>query len=216
MSSQVPLYSLSTPSQYPVIALVDSNGNPANLTGYIPAATYEPYDPDRLIAGEATMSRRAIVAQTIATGNQSLRLTYFTARKTETVTQVRLVSGTTAAGATPTLVRVGVYSVAGNGDLTLIASIANDTTLLAASSTGYTRALTAPFSKVAGQRYAVGTLVVTATTAPTLMGNGFVSSEAGMPPKMGALVAAQADLPATITAATAVDSGQLHYTVLLP
>lgn len=36
MSSQVPLFSLSTPSQYPVMAIVDgATGNPANLTGYV-------------------------------------------------------------------------------------------------------------------------------------------------------------------------------------
>lgn len=46
MSSQVPLYSLSTPSQHPVIALVDGvSGSTADLTNYV-----TPYGTASLIA----------------------------------------------------------------------------------------------------------------------------------------------------------------------
>lgn len=163
------------------------------------------------------MTRREVVNTSVVTGNQTVRLTYFTARKSETVTQLRLVGGATAAGATPTLVRAGVYSVAANGDLTLVGGIANDPSLFAAVSTSYVRALTAPFDKVAGQRYAVGVLVVSGATTPTLTGHPALSpSEAAIAPRIGALLGGQSDLPAFIAAGALGDAAHLPYVVLLP
>ena len=146
----------------------------------------------------------------------TLRLTYFTARKTETVNSLRIVGGSTAAGATPSLVRAGIWKVESNGDLTLVASIASDTSLLATASTAYTRALTAPLAKVAGQRYAYGLLVVTAATAPTVYGGGaLLASEMGQAPLIGGAVTAQANL-GNLTAAQVAASGTLMYAVLVP
>lgn len=214
------LHSLTTPAQHPTITLVDGNGNifyPASSSVPGTTSTAEPLDADRLTSGEATMRRRDISSNAVATSTGSLRLTYFTARKTETITSLRLVSGSTAAAATPTLVRAGVYSVATNGDLTLVASIANDTTIFAAVLTGYTRALTASLAKVAGQRYAVGLLVVTGVAAPTVLGNLYMaSSEAGQAPRLCAAFHGQTDLPASITNAQALDATTIQYSVLVP
>lgn len=214
------LHSLNTPSQYPTISLVDESGNifsPAASSVSGTTTTAEPLDADQLTAGEGTMRRRNIVSTAVATSTGSLRLSYFTARKTETITSLRLISGGTAAGATPSLVRAGVYTVADNGDLTLVASIANDTTIFANISTAYTRALSASLAKAAGQRYAVGILVVTAAAAPTVLGNNFVAaSEAGQAPRLCAAFHGQTDLPASVTNAQAIDANSIQYSVLVP
>lgn len=174
-------------------------------------------DTDVLTLGESTMHRRQVSSTSVVTGTGSLRLAYFTAKKTEMVTQLRIITGGTAAAATPTLCRVGWYSVAANGNLTLVGAIANDTTLFANTITAYTRSLVAPFLKVAGQRYAVGPLVVTGAAAPTMLGhNALTTAEAGMAPKLGGLVAGQADLPASVVAASVSDGAHMPYVVLLP
>lgn len=182
-------------------------------------SAYDQYLTDQAIAaGESTLPRVSIVSSAIAAGvNQVLNLSYFTARKTELIGNVRNLSGATAAGATPTLCRIGIYSVAANGDIALLAAIANDTTLWAATFTPYTRALTAAFQKIAGTRYAWGQLCVTGAAAPTFPGsvNGLVPNTA---PRLSATLAAQADLPASVANAslTYPTNGSLLYGELLP
>lgn len=182
-------------------------------------SAYDQYLTDQAIAsGESTMPRVTIAGSALAAGaNQVLNLSYFTARKTEPINNIRSLSGGTAAGATPTLCRVGLYSVAANGDIALLAAIANDTTLWAGTFTHYTRALTAQFNKVAGIRYAWGQLCVTGATAPTFAGSvsGLVPNSA---PRISATLAAQADLPANVANAslTYPTNGQLIYGELLP
>jgi len=170
---------------------------------------------DELTTGEATMPRRMVSSQLAGSGNGNLRLTYFTARKTETITQVRTITGSTA-GVGPTLCRIGVYSVAGNGDLTLIASTANDTALWIGNG-AYTKSFSASFSKVRGTRYALATLVVGTSTAPTYTGCvSLVSTEAGIDPRISGFVASQTDLPASVSAGSISNTGHSAYAVLLP
>lgn len=176
-----------------------------------------------LTSGEASIAR--FLAQTASAGtlsNQALRLTFFTARKTEAITQIRIPSGPTAAAATPTVCRVGIYSVAANGDGTLVQSIANDTTLWAAGNTDYLRSLSGTFNKVAGQRYAMGWLCVTGATAPTIP--GFLFMGAGTPgnnasaraPRIGGSLSGQSDLPASFTDAGLAVFGVGLYGELVP
>jgi hypothetical protein len=177
------------------------------------------FDGSALASGEATMPRWAATASTtMSTG--ALRLTFFTATKTETVNNVRIVTTGTAAGATPSLIRVGLYSVDSSGNLTLVASTANDTTLLAATNTQYGKALSAGYAKVAGQRYALGLLVVTAAAAPTVLGNTMAGSGSefgsGALPRLTGFISAQSDLPATITGASITDSTGFLYAVVKP
>lgn len=175
----------------------------AQLAASSPFAEATAFRGQLLSSGEEVFPRHCAAFTTVATGSGNLRLSFFTARTTESITKVRLTSGSTAAGATPTLVRVGVYSVAGNGDITLEAAIANDTTLLAAATTEYERSLTATFNKVAGSRYAVGVLVVTAATAPTLQGTSAGGpSIAARAPRLTAFVSGQTDLPASVASAS--------------
>jgi hypothetical protein len=161
-------------------------------------------DPNALTGAEATMRRIDVGSVTLALGaSGSVRLTYFSAVRSGSHTQLRMVTGTTAAAATPTLCRMGLYSVAANGNLTLLAATANDPTLFAAANTAYTRATTAPFAVVAGQRYAIGVLVVTAAALPTFLGAAVSGSYAATllaeDPRVTAAYSGQTDLPASIT-----------------
>ena len=166
-----------------------------------------------LTTGESTRPRGLSTAS-VSTGSGNLRLTYFTAAKTETTASVRTVC--TVLGTSATLQRIGIYSIDGSGNLTLIASTANDTSLWIAAAS-YTKALSASFSKVRGTRYAVGILYVGGGTAPTLSGllpgN---STEASQPPRLSGFLSSQTDLPATISVGSILDTSANYYTVLLP
>lgn len=171
--------------------------------------------PSDLTTGESTLPRHLIIG-TAGSGNNNLRLTYFTAKKTETITQVRMTTGSTAAvGAT--LCRIGIYEEdSATGNLTLVASTANDTTLWASGSTAYTRNLSASLSKVRGRRYAVGLLVVGTSTAPTFAGHAALSStEAGIAPRLGGLVGSQTDLPSSISSGSISAQSNLSYVALV-
>jgi len=186
-------------------------------SGAFPQAAY--LTANLVTTGEETFPRDLLSSSSaVAPISQSLRLTYFTARKTESTTQVRMYSGGTAAAATPSLCRIGLWSVAANGDLTLVASTANDTTLFAGTVTAYTRSWSAPYAKVAGQRYAIGALVVSATTMPTFGGSQVTYSAEGgsVAPVMGAVINSQADLPSSVAVGSLAASGQRLYAVILP
>jgi hypothetical protein len=175
----------------------------------------------QLSSGEAVLDRIVGAQSTsVTTTSGTLALTYFTATKTETITQVRVASGGTAAGATPTLIRIGIWPAAADGSLsTLAASTASDTTLLAATTTVYTKALQASFSKVAGTRYAVGILVVTAAAAPSLTGYGGASTATAgwdLSPRIAASVSSQTDLPSTVATGSLSTTSRLPQFILLP
>lgn len=178
-------------------------GNDARINGPAIFATGEAtYDPDLAVTAYALVSQR-------------LLLSYFTARRTEAIASLGAVTGNTAAGATPTLCRMGLYSVAGNGDLTLVASCANDTALFAGTNTRYVRAVTqVGVTKTAGQRYAFAALVVSGATMPNLYGRqpfGSVGAWPDTATRTKGRVASQADLPATILAASVTVEGTAIY-----
>ncbi|HMH18059.1 MAG TPA: hypothetical protein VK572_07920, partial [Burkholderiales bacterium] len=141
---------------------------------------------NELTAGESTVPRESAAATTIAATTKLLRLAFFTARKSETIKTLRVVTTATAAAATPSLIRLGVYSVSEAGALALVASTPSDTTLLAAANTRYSKNLSATWAKVAGSRYAIGLLVVTTAAAPTIaaISSSVGSTEAGESPRL--------------------------------
>jgi hypothetical protein len=172
-----------------------------------------------LATGQETMDRLNVVASNGAFASQSLRLTYFTARKTESLSQIRVWTGGTAAGATPTLIRFGLYSVATNGDITLVASTPNDTTLLATINTAYTKAFSAAYTVATGLRYAVGILVVSAAAMPSFMTASIFTNfaaELAQAPRRTATISAQADLPASVASGSLSNSSPAIYLALLP
>lgn len=170
-----------------------------------PSATdYLPGQSGLLTTGEEIFDREFVstVAATIGGGTGCLMVSYFVARKTETIGQIQACTGTTAAAATPTLCRMGIYAVNSSFDGTsLLAACASDTTLFAATNTLYSRNLTSSFSKVAGTRYAFTILVVSGAAVPTFHGSPAMTTNYSVSPPLAARSAggAFADLPASFT-----------------
>lgn len=157
---------------------------------------------DRLTTGEFIPSRWSLGSSVAATSG-TLVLTYFTADKTETISTLTAYTGTTAAAATPTICRYGVYSVAANGDLTLAASTPNDTTLWSVTQTAYPKALSSSWSKVAGNRYALAVLQVTSATAALFIGvqlsaTAPLNTIGRIAPAILGRVTSQTDLPSSV------------------
>lgn len=169
-----------------------------------------------LASGEETFSRLSKI-DSVALTNSRLQLTYFTARKSETTTQVRVISGSVAAvGAT--LVRVGLYLIASDGGATLVAATASDTNLFTATNTQYVKAWAASYAKVAGQRYALGILSVGASAQPTVAAiatSGF-AAELAMAPRVASHLNGQTDLPSTFTDASLAATAFPYYAAILP
>lgn len=153
--------------------------------------------------------------------SQQMQLHYFTARKTEAINNMETYSGSTAAGATPTLARVGVFQIASNGDGTLLAACANDTAMWSVVNTAYNKALTSTFNKVAGQRYALAALIVTAAAIPSLhsmvlAATAIANNGYGLAPRVCGAISGQADLPASFTAGSVGSSRQVFTALLTP
>lgn len=177
------------------------------------------YLQDLLTTGEETYHRGFVGTTQTTMTSQLLRLTYFTARKTESISQVRVMNGATAAGATPSLIRIGIWTADNAGALlSQVAATPNDTALLSVTFTDYTKALSAAFAKQAGQRYAVGLLVVTAAAAPQVCGGllNMSTAESGQSPRLSGTIGSSADLPATAAAGGVANNNNRVYFALLP
>lgn len=153
--------------------------------------------------------RRTAINSGVVVASGVLYLAYFTADKSETIATLTAATSTVAAAATPTLCRMGLYSVSSTGDLTLVASTPNDTTLFAATSTSYAKALSVPYAKVAGQRYAVGMIVVSSAAMPTFAGSQMTATNwmnvlVRLNPAIAGRLLGQTDLPATVLVASLV------------
>ncbi len=176
-------------------------------------------ESDLLSVGQETFTR-SLASGNLTSLTGELILSYFTARKSETASKVVTTVTNVAASATPTLCRVGIYEVADNGDLTLVASSANDVTLWVGSTFAeYESALSAPYAVAAGSRYAVGRLCVTAGTAPNMAAassNLPSATTLARAPRLTGKVAAQADIPASISAAAVLGTGGRHWAALVP
>lgn len=175
---------------------------------------------DPINIGQEVYGRQHLVGTTVTTTSGQVRLTYFTARKSETSTQVRTLTGGTAAAATPTLCRVGLYLVDASDNGTLVAAISNDTTLWGTASTAYTRSWASSYPMIEGQRYAIGLICVTGTTAPSWLAavqfQPPAQSEANIAPRLTGVLVSQADLPSTFTASSLTANPYRHYSVILP
>lgn len=182
---------------------------------------YQGYDEDgdAISGGVETLSRKQIASNAVPlTASGRCHFTYFTPKKSATITKMALLSGSTAAGATPTLCRVGFYTVASNGDVALACAIASDTALFAGTFTEYERSLStggglpASYTFNAGQRYAAALIVVTGATLPTFYGNATqIAAMAGRAPKIATVITGQSDLPASVAAGSlANNSAAFH------
>lgn len=193
--------------------LTRSSAGRVDLSGNLVADAVDvPLD---LTSGITTMHRNDDMTGQLTSAG-SLRFTYFTPRETVTVASVRTISGSQAAVGS-TLCKVGIYTVDEAGDMTLVASTANTTSLWSSTNTRYTTALSSPYEVVRGTRYAVATLCVGASTAPYIvgLGNGNADELAEAPRLCGALFS-QTDLPASPTEASLTDVTTRIYVALIP
>jgi hypothetical protein len=129
-----------------------------------------------------------------------------------TANRVYLYTATTPPTGT-TLIRVGIYSVnRSTGELTaLIASSANDTTLLNTNNSAVGANLTTPVALTAGNRYCVALLVV-ATGVPKMIGAIGAGPAGSVPADSPSWVRTSAsasltDLPASLTGAQVISDG---------
>jgi hypothetical protein len=153
-----------------------------------------------LTYGHETISRLFGMHDSAALLSGQLALTYFTARKSTTVTSIKTRNrGTAAVGLT--LARVALYSVdPSTGNLTLLAASTSDTSMWTGAFAVYTKTI-ASTPLTAGQRYAVGVLAVGTPTMPTLYcwGTNGSGLDFDLQPRPAALLSSQTDIPSTIT-----------------
>jgi hypothetical protein len=181
-------------------------GDESRITGALQTASAM-----LLSSGQETIPRWA-AGGSITMSSGVLRLAYFAARRSGTASGVRVVTGGTTAGATPTLIRYGLYSVDGSGNLTLIAATANDTSLFNVALTSIAKSFTASTAVTAGSTYAVGALVVTAASAPTVPGIlSTVAAETQQAPQLCGSLTGQTDLPSSITAGSVAATQSVIY-----
>jgi len=193
-------------------SLVSVVGNADEAIGDYPLDVYHD-----LKYGEASLPRIAVSADNLTLATSVVYLTYFTARKTETISKVRSVSGAVAhVGATTC--QIGVYWEDEYGNLTRMAQTANTTGLWSAINTQYTTDLEAPFLKRAGQRYAVAVTSSGHSTAPQIHGisSSAMKAELKEPHRLSALVASASLGTFWENSAGLQLSSSLHYVALEP
>lgn len=188
---------------------------------------YRVRNPEQLLAGggELNMPRTMIATNAVTATSGSILLTPFIASRSEPITKMRVRVGATIAG-TVTTIKLGVYEIDQNSNLTLVAVTANTTTMCAtANATGTLTSLTATWQKKYGHLYATGFIFV-GTTAPTLWGGAgqvFTSTTTVTPFDLAPLTGAlrrtgQTDLVAAITKANLaiLTATQSLYVEMLP
>lgn len=178
-------------------------------------------DIDTLDVGEASLDRHATLSGVSYGSSGNMIVTYRRATRTEDITKLSMSSGT-AAGATPSLVKFGVYSVNEiTGELTLVASTANTTSTFSAANTTYEVDLSSTWNKVAGTMYAYAVLIVTGTTLPTIIGKSHLSSNSvaailALSPRVSGTVISLTDLPSTVDSVDILASIRALWTHALP
>jgi hypothetical protein len=135
--------------------------------------------------GEEILPRWTVGNNAFALTSGLLVLTYFTAAKTETIGHIECSTGG-AAASNWTYGGMGIFTVSSAGLLTLVAKGENTSTLWGSeysypgANVGATKvALTAGYTKVAGQTYAVGALYV-GSTVPQICATILTSGGGGL------------------------------------
>lgn len=166
----------------------------------------------------------AALTNTVVVGTSgSTRLTLFTPTRTVTVSQITTSTTSTAAvlsSATGLNARMGLYTVASNGSLTLVAQTASDSTLWIAANTQYTRSFDttggypASYTLVAGTRYAAGYNLYASggtLTSPTIAGASIVGQLGSLAPIMGYVATSGSNSQSLPTAPTSSPSSSLPW-----
>lgn len=143
-----------------------------------------------------------------AVASQRLLLVYGRPATSFTASQMACVTGATSS-ASITLARMGIYTVASDGAVTLVASTANDTALTGTASSVRTKALSVGYDLVAGELYALAVLQVATTPGSLRLArtNPAMSDNTGtFWPVLGRSIASQSDLPSTLAAGASWDA----------
>ena len=141
----------------------------------------------------------------VAQTTQQVIWYFFTPLKTTTVSQMSMLTGSTASSGI-TLARMGLYTF-DETTATLVARTANDTTLFNVVQTVFTRSFDttggypATYTLVAGQRYGFAVLQVGGTTRASLIGGNSNGTLFGITPRITAFANSQTDLPTSQTIA---------------
>jgi len=175
-------------------------GTNARYEAYVSGEDYQ-YGAS-LTSGFGTLpERREGLGANVLTGQAGIVfLAYVRAPKSMVLANIGMVS-TTQAAVGSTLVRFGVYTIDGSGNLTLAASTTNDTSIFSVASTRYTKAASGSLQLVKGQWYAQALLIVGASTMPGVMGAVTPSTNFNvynLAPRLAGQLAGQTDLPASI------------------
>jgi hypothetical protein len=211
---------LSTTAHGGLVASSDARLTDARTpTAHGPTHNTGGTDPLYLNFGNDSTTRVESIPRWLTSGSLltlvsgAVQFTYFTPQITLTISNLLVASG--AAGVSISLVRMGLYTVAGNNDLTLVAQCAADATILAGATTIYTRALStasgypASYQIVRGTRYAFGLVAVFSSTAPSVRACTSLGSLYALDPVMTLHKTAQADLPTSQTFAGGASDGAL-------
>lgn len=169
----------------------------------------------QLASGECVFPRIGMGTGAVMVSG-TMYLSYWTAAKTEVVNELVMNGEGTAAGATPTYCAFGIYSVDGSGNLTLQGVTANDTTIFSTTYGSFTRVNTTPFTKVAGQRYAFASLVVSSFSMPNAAGYNGTMLLAAVAPRITGTVSGQTSIPASVTAANVSNSSSAYWGAVTP
>jgi hypothetical protein len=147
-------------------------------------------------------------------GSGYMHLGFVTATKAAAVTKALTRTDGVAAGATPTLCRIGVYEVNAAGGGTLVASTANDTALWSATYTSYSTNLSATYNVKLGQRYAIGALCVSGAAMPRLLMTSPITHGTSLP-RVSMWIPSLTDLPASFVDGDLQDSPRLPWIALI-
>jgi hypothetical protein len=171
-------------------------------------------DTQLMTNGEET-AHRLLTSAAITLTSGTLYLTYFTARKSETITKLMMSVDSIAASGL-TYAALGLYTVDGSGNGTLVASTANDTTAFGSTFSLYSPSLSSSYSKVAGQYYAFAVLC-TGTTMPSLTGRvGNSNLMATQGPRLTGTITSQSSLPASYTSGSVTTTGNFFFGAAKP
>lgn len=176
---------------------------------------YSPYLRDD--GGESIWSRETPYVSTSVTVSQALRCNGFRCKRTGLVSDLVIFSGGTAAGATPSLVKIGAYHKLEDGSYNLIGASANTVSLFAITNNTYVVPFVVPWYKFRGDDYLIAVLIVTAAALPTLQGPFTTSANTTgtfllpEPTKVGSILG-QTDLPVNIAKGSLVSTspGTFH------
>jgi len=194
-------------------------GDPAFNLHAVPKQYVDRRFSHDLTTGEEVYPRELLTSGAVSSTTGNLRLVYFTALKAQATTQVRVMGGSTAAAATPTVIENGLFEINAAGDGARVAVTANDTSLYSVANGTYTRLWLASYNMVVGQRYALSWLVVSTVVTPTYAGYNLSSSvdvEAGVSPRLTGRISGVTTTPMSFTAGSVASTFTRPYGVILP